>query len=72
MKKIFQIALGIVAAVGGFVDIGELVFNAQAGAHFGYKLLWAVVVCTLAVPAIKNGLFDAMSTDDAIGGSAGI
>jgi manganese transport protein len=30
--KIFQIALGVLAAIGGFVDIGDLVFNAQAGA----------------------------------------
>ena len=44
MKKIFGIALGILAAVGGFVDIGDLVFNAAAGATFGYDLLWVVVV----------------------------
>ena len=42
MKKILQIALGIIAAIGGYVDIGDLVFNAQAGATFGYKALWAV------------------------------
>src|SRR5260370_17505466 len=29
-------------------------------------LLWAVVACTLAVPVIKHGVFDAMSTDDAM------
>src|SRR5204863_9997606 len=44
VKKALQIALGVIAAVGGFVDIGELVFNVQAGALFGYQLLWAVVV----------------------------
>jgi manganese transport protein len=42
--KVFQIALGVLAAVGGFVDIGDLVFTSQAGAAFGYQLLWAVVV----------------------------
>ena len=42
--KIFQIALGILAAIGGFVDIGDLVFNVAAGATFGYQLLWVVVV----------------------------
>ena len=42
MKKITQIALGIIAAIGGYVDIGDLVFNVQAGARFGYQLLWAV------------------------------
>jgi manganese transport protein len=49
VKKVLQIALGIVAAVGGFVDIGELVFNAQAGSLFGYKLLWAVVVGVIGI-----------------------
>ena len=44
MKKIFDIALGILAAIGGFVDIGDIVFNTAAGAMFQYQLLWAVVV----------------------------
>ena len=42
MKALLSIALGIIAAIGGFVDIGDLVFNTQAGATFGYQLLWAV------------------------------
>jgi Mn2+/Fe2+ NRAMP family transporter len=49
VKKVFQIALGIVAAVGGFVDIGELVFNTQAGAHFRFRLLWVVVVGVIGI-----------------------
>jgi manganese transport protein len=49
VKKIFQLALGIIAAVGGFVDIGELVFNVQAGANFRYRLLWAVVVGVIGI-----------------------
>jgi len=49
MKKIFQVALGIIAAIGGFVDIGELVFNTQAGADFRYQLLWAVPVGVLGI-----------------------
>jgi manganese transport protein len=44
MKKIFEIALGILAAIGGFVDIGDIVFNVAAGAMFQYQLLWAVVI----------------------------
>ena len=44
MKKIFSVALGILAAIGGFVDIGDIVFNVAAGATFGYELLWAVVI----------------------------
>ncbi|HET9938813.1 MAG TPA: Nramp family divalent metal transporter, partial [Gaiella sp.] len=44
MKSIFSVALGILAAIGGFVDIGDIVFNVAAGAEFGYELLWAVVL----------------------------
>jgi manganese transport protein len=39
-----QVALGVIAAIGGFVDIGDLVFNTQAGATVGYSALWAVPV----------------------------
>jgi Mn2+/Fe2+ NRAMP family transporter len=44
VRAVLQVALGILAAVGGFVDIGELVFNGQAGARFGYSLLWAILL----------------------------
>jgi manganese transport protein len=44
VKSVFGVALGILAAIGGFVDIGDIVFNAAAGATFGYELLWAVVI----------------------------
>jgi manganese transport protein len=47
--KIFKIALGILAAIGGFVDIGDLVFNVAAGAMFGYQLLWVVVVGVVGI-----------------------
>jgi manganese transport protein len=46
MKKLLGVTLGIVAALGGFVDIGDVVFASQAGAQFGYSLLWALVVGT--------------------------
>ena len=49
MNRIFGIALGILAAVGGFVDIGDLVFNSAAGATFGYDLLWVVVVGVVGI-----------------------
>jgi Mn2+/Fe2+ NRAMP family transporter len=47
--KIFQVALGILAAIGGFVDIGDLVFNVSAGATFGYELLWVVVIGVVGI-----------------------
>lgn len=63
MKTIFQIALGIIAAIGGFLDIGDLVFTTQAGALFRYDLLWAVVlgVIGIAVYAEMTGRVAAVS-----------
>jgi manganese transport protein len=49
VKAFLQIALGILAAIGGFVDIGDLVFTTQAGAAFGYDLMWAVVVGVIGI-----------------------
>lgn len=49
MSRISGLTLGIVTALGGFVDIGELVFASQAGARFGYALLWPVVLGVLAI-----------------------
>jgi manganese transport protein len=49
VKKLLQVALGILAAIGGFVDIGDLVFNTQAGAEFGFQLIWAVIVGVIGI-----------------------
>jgi Mn2+/Fe2+ NRAMP family transporter len=49
VTKVFQISLGILAAIGGFVDIGDIVFNATAGATFGYQLIWAVVLGAIGI-----------------------
>ena len=44
MKKLLAVALGILTAIGGFVDIGDLVTNAAVGSRFGLSLVWVVVV----------------------------
>jgi manganese transport protein len=49
VKAVFSIALGVIAAIGGFVDIGDLVFNAQAGASVGTPALWATVVGVVGI-----------------------
>jgi Mn2+/Fe2+ NRAMP family transporter len=36
-------------AVGGFVDISELVFAAQAGSNFGYALIWVFAFGTIGM-----------------------
>ncbi|SEC96693.1 hypothetical protein SAMN04490240_2819 [Rhodococcus pyridinivorans] len=35
MKSLFAVALRILTAIGGFLDIGDLVTNAVVGARFG-------------------------------------
>lgn len=49
MKKVLDIALGIMVALGGFIDIGDLVFNTQAGASFGYQLLWTIPIGVIGI-----------------------
>ena len=49
MKTYLNLALGILAAIGGFVDIGDLVFNTAAGATFGYQLMWVIPIGVLGI-----------------------
>ncbi|WP_028049568.1 NRAMP family divalent metal transporter [Cellulomonas sp. URHD0024] len=49
MKKILGVALGILTAIGGFLDIGDLVTNAVVGSRFGLSLAWVVVVGVVGI-----------------------
>jgi len=49
MKKILGVALGIVTSIGGFLDAGSIATSAQAGAAYGFALLWAVLLGTVCV-----------------------
>src|SRR6186997_3321832 len=49
MKRVFGLALGILTAIGGFVDIGDLVTNAVVGSRFGLSLAWTVAVGVLGI-----------------------
>ena len=49
MSKVLGLALGILAAIGGFVDIGDLVFNTAAGATFGYQLMWVIPIGVVGI-----------------------
>ncbi|HEV7607548.1 MAG TPA: divalent metal cation transporter [Steroidobacteraceae bacterium] len=49
MGNLGEIFLGILTAMGGFVEIGELTFTLNAGQHFGYTLLWMVPLGTLGI-----------------------
>src|SRR5919202_6578571 len=47
MKKWKDVTLGLITAIGGFVDAGELITSAQAGARFQWALLWVVPLCVV-------------------------
>jgi Mn2+/Fe2+ NRAMP family transporter len=49
MKRLFAVALGILTAIGGFLDIGDLVTNAVVGSRFGLELAWVVPVGVLGI-----------------------
>jgi Mn2+/Fe2+ NRAMP family transporter len=63
VKKYLGVALGVLTAIGGFVDIGDLVTNAQVGARFGLSLAWATVlgVAGICVFAEMSGRVAAVS-----------
>ena len=44
-----QVFLGILTAIGGFVDIGDLVANAVIGARYGLALAWVVIVGVVGI-----------------------
>jgi manganese transport protein len=44
-----ELTLGIMTAVGGFVDISELVFASKAGSTFLYALIWAFAFSTVGI-----------------------
>jgi Mn2+/Fe2+ NRAMP family transporter len=63
MKKAMEITLGIVTAVGGFLEMGSVTTAAQAGSSFGYDLLWAILLGTLCLIFLieMSGRFSAVS-----------
>jgi Mn2+/Fe2+ NRAMP family transporter len=69
MSKIFEIALGIVTSVGGFLDIGSIATAAQAGALFDYRLVWAVLLggACVAVLVEQAGRLAAVSGHTVVG-----
>jgi Mn2+/Fe2+ NRAMP family transporter len=49
VRRFVGITLGVLTAMGGFVDIGDIVANAQTGARFRMALAWAVVLGVLGI-----------------------
>lgn len=63
MKTILSIALGIVTAIGGFLDAGTVATAGEAGAKFGLGLVWAIILATIAIVLLveMTGRFTAIS-----------
>lgn len=49
MRRVFQLTLGIMTSIGGFVDIGNLVTSGITGARFGMSLTWAIIAGTIGM-----------------------
>lgn len=63
MKRILQLTLGIVTAIGGFLEVGSIATAAQGGALFDFRLLWAIALGTIALIVLVEmaGRFAAVS-----------
>jgi Mn2+/Fe2+ NRAMP family transporter len=46
--------LGTLSAIGGFIDIGDLVTDAQVGARFGLRLAWITVVAVIGIACFSE------------------
>src|SRR5256885_2572454 len=49
-----ELTLGIMTAIGGFVDISQIVFSAQAGSIFGYALIFAFAFSTIGIMVFRQ------------------
>jgi len=49
MKEFLKLGLGVVTSIAGFIEVGSLSTSAQAGARFGFRLLWAIAAATICL-----------------------
>jgi Mn2+/Fe2+ NRAMP family transporter len=49
VKKWGELALGVITSIGGFLEVGSIATSTQAGAEFGYRLAWVLVLGTLSL-----------------------
>jgi Mn2+/Fe2+ NRAMP family transporter len=63
VNRLLGLGLGIVTAIGGFLDAGSIVTAGQAGAQFGLGLVWALALGTIAIILLVEmvGRFSAVS-----------
>jgi Mn2+/Fe2+ NRAMP family transporter len=63
MSAIVDLILGVVTSIGGFVEVGSISTSAQAGAEYGFQLLWAIAVAAamLSLLTEMSGRLSVMS-----------
>lgn len=49
MKKWGELALGVVTCIGGYLEIGSIATASQAGAEFGFQLVWVLALGTVCL-----------------------
>jgi Mn2+/Fe2+ NRAMP family transporter len=70
VKKALHVALGIVTSFGGFLEAGSIATSIQAGAEYGYSLLWVLLLGTICLVVLieMSGRLAAMSHHTIAGG----
>jgi Mn2+/Fe2+ NRAMP family transporter len=54
MKKIAEVALGVITGIGGFLEVGSLATSVQGGAEFGFQLGWAVLLGSISLMVLME------------------
>jgi len=54
VRKLFSLTLGLVTSIGGFIEVGSISTSAQAGAEFGFSLLWAVALAAAIIAMLAE------------------
>ncbi|MEO7457370.1 MAG: divalent metal cation transporter [Gemmatimonadaceae bacterium] len=54
MKKLGEIALGIVTGIGGFLEAGSIATASQAGSEFGFQLAWVMLLGTASLACLME------------------
>ena len=53
-KMLLGFTLGTLSAIGGFIDIGDLVTDAQVGARLGLRLVWVTVLAVVGIACFSE------------------
>jgi Mn2+/Fe2+ NRAMP family transporter len=49
LKKYLGVTLGILTAIGGYVDVGAIATAGEAGSKYGFSLIWAMLLGTVCI-----------------------